>query len=125
MFYFLSIFRCLFLHLITSLHGRFRVLNADTKAQRSYLSENKAKFWLNFFGTTFPRGNIGIPCFLKVRIMQPHFYEKPTLVPVFTNRKKTEEDFRSYEKRLRVKIAFSICYAAGEAPSRAHAQQLH
>ena len=95
---FLKYIQVLFRHLITSLHGRFSILNEETKAQRSYLSENKAKFWLNIFGTTFPRGNIGILCFLKVRISLLQFYKRPTWIPVFTNKKKSEEDFCAGEK---------------------------
>ena len=38
-------------------------------------------------------GNIGIPGFFKVCFMPLCFYERPTLVPFFTNQKKFEEDF--------------------------------
>ena len=41
------------------------------------------------------------PCHL----LAPSFYERPTLVPVFTNRKKSEEDVHFYEKRQKAKIA--------------------
>lgn len=40
------------------------------------------------------------------------FYERPTLIPVFANRKKSEEGFHFYEKRWKAKIAFSVCFAA-------------
>lgn len=39
-----------------------------------------------------------IPCFTEVRILQLHFKERPTLVLVFTDRKKFEKDFCFYEK---------------------------
>lgn len=41
---------------------------------------------------------IGIPYSSKVYVTLLHFYERPTLVSVFANRKKSEEDFRFYEK---------------------------
>lgn len=40
----------------------------------------------------------GILCFLKVLIRPLSFSERPTLVPVFTNRKKSQEDFQFYKK---------------------------
>ena len=52
---------------------------------------------------------IGIP-FSKVHFMPLHFYEKHTLVPVFT-KQKSEEDFCFYKIRRKAKIAFSICFA--------------
>ena len=45
-----------------------------------------------------------------------NFYEKPTLVLIFINQKKSEEDFCFYEEKWKVKIALSICFAA--SPSR-------
>ena len=47
-------------------------------------------------------------CFSKVRFIPLCFYKRPTFVPVCANQKKSEEDFRFYEKE---KIAFSICSA--------------
>lgn len=35
----------------------------------------------------------GIPPFLKVHVILLHFYETHTLVPIFTNQKKSKEDF--------------------------------
>lgn len=40
----------------------------------------------------------GIPCFPKVDVLPFHFYERPMLVPVFVNQKKSEEDFCFYKK---------------------------
>ena len=39
------------------------------------------------------KGDTGVPCFLKVCIMPPCFYERIALVPVFANQKKSGEDF--------------------------------
>ena len=49
--------------------------------------------------------------------MPPCFHERPTLVLAFTNGKKSEEDFRFYEKRQKVKIcsAFVLQQAIMEA----------
>lgn len=41
----------------------------------------------------------GIPCFLEDCIMPLSFYERPTLVPAFANRKKSEEGFHFYAKK--------------------------
>lgn len=38
-------------------------------------------------------------------------YERSILVPVFTNWKKSEEEFCFYEKSWKAKIAFRICFA--------------
>ena len=43
--------------------------------------------------------SIGIFSFLKAHFTSFQFYEIPTLVPVFTNQKKSEEDFYIYEKK--------------------------
>ena len=42
--------------------------------------------------------NTSISCSLKVHVMPLHFYERSTLVPVFSNWMKSEEDFHFYEK---------------------------
>lgn len=52
----------------------------------------------------------GIPCFPKVRVTSLCFYERP--VPVFSNGKKSEEDFHFYEKKGKAKIAFRVCSLA-------------
>lgn len=49
------------------------------------------------------------------------FAKRPTFVPAFKNLKKSEEDFHFYQKRQRVKIAVSVCFAA-YVTETAHAQ---
>lgn len=44
--------------------------------------------------------------------MPLHFYERPTLVPIFTNWKKCKEDFHVYEKWWKAKIAVRVGFAA-------------
>ena len=63
------------------------------------------------------------PCFLKIHYTPLHFYERPTLVPVFTNRKKFEEDFCFYEKRWKAKIALGICFAVNCFTVSTHPEQ--
>ena len=41
----------------------------------------------------------GFPCSLKVCNTPLHFYKRPTLVNVFPNWKKPEEDFSVYQKK--------------------------
>ena len=55
----------------------------------------------------------GIPHFMKVCVMPLCFYQRPTLVPVFTNqkKKKSKDDFCFYKKRQKAKIALSVCFA--------------
>ena len=53
----------------------------------------------------------GMPYFSEVHFMTLCFYERPTLVPVFANWKKFNEDFCFLEKGWKAKIAFSICFA--------------
>ena len=43
----------------------------------------------------------GLSLFLKVPFMSLQFYERPTLVPVFTNQKESEESFHFYEKETK------------------------
>lgn len=47
------------------------------------------------------------PHCLKVRIAPLHFYRRPKLIAAFANWKKPKEDFRR-----KVKIEFSVCFAA-------------
>ena len=62
---------------------------------------------------------ISLSFFIQVQVtplfetccMPLHFYKRPTLVPVFINQNKSEEDFCFYEKRLKVKIALRVCFA--------------
>ena len=69
------------------------------------------------FLTTGPPGKFAIS-----------FYERPTLIPVFSKQKKSEENFRFYKKMLKMKIVSSICLAA-RVTEAAHApgeqQQRH
>lgn len=48
---------------------------------------------------------------------------RKTLVPVFANRKTFEEDFCFYEKKRKVKIAISICFAASCFTNSTHPEQ--
>ena len=52
-----------------------------------------------------------IPPLFESLLYLLHFYGRLTLVPGFTNQKKSEDDFHFYEKRQKAKIAFSICFA--------------
>ena len=54
---------------------------------------------------------IGIFHFPKVHFMPIYLYERPTLIPIFANQKKSKEDFCFHKERRKVKIAFSICFA--------------
>ena len=52
-----------------------------------------------------------VPIFQKFAF--PHLiYKRPTLVPVFTNCKTSEEDFHLSKKGRKAKTAFRICFAA-------------
>lgn len=44
---------------------------------------------------------MGFPSHPKVHFRPLGFCEGPTLVPVFTNQKKSKEDFRFYEKKVK------------------------
>lgn len=46
---------------------------------------------------------MGISGLSKVWDRTLHFYERPTFIRVFANRKKSEEDFHFYQKRQGVK----------------------
>lgn len=68
------------------------------------------------------------PAFLKFAVILLSFYERPTLVPVFSNGKKSKEDFHFYKKRLKVRTASCFCLAAAagqgvHTPSRERALQ--
>lgn len=64
--------------------------------------------------------NTGWPCFSKVYVMPFCFYERPTLAPVFTNRKKSQEDVHFYEKR---EIVFNIWCAVSHYGGSTHPKQ--
>ena len=52
----------------------------------------------------------GVGLFSKVHFTPLRFYERPTLVPVFSNYEKFAEDFH-FHKRQKAKLAFSVCFA--------------
>lgn len=58
---------------------------------------------------------VGTPLLLKVRIPPLRFYERPTLVPVFANGKKSEKDLRFHKKWRKARIALSLCFATSRA----------
>lgn len=70
-----------------------------------------------------PDASTDVPRFKKVRVMTLGFYDRPTLVPVFANRKQSEGGFHFYEKRQKLKIVFSICFAASRYRGWAHPKQ--
>ena len=53
----------------------------------------------------------GLSLFLKVPFMSLQFYERPTLVPVFTNQKESEEGFHFYEKETKTRNSVQVCFA--------------
>lgn len=61
------------------------------------------------------------PLSTRARYGPLHFYERPTWVPVFSNRKKPEEDFFFDERRCKAKTALSVC-SAGAVQQRCVAQ---
>lgn len=67
--------------------------------------------------------NTVISCFLKVCIIPLCFYRRLTLVPVFSNPKKFEEDFQFYEKWWKIKVAFSIDFIVSLPGGSAHPGQ--
>ena len=48
--------------------------------------------------------------FLKASFMPLHFYKRPVLVPVFSQRKKAKEDFCFREERQKQKIATAFVF---------------
>lgn len=66
------------------------------------------------------------PRFLKVHFTPLCFYERPTLVPVFTSLKKSEEDFRFYSKRQKVRvILYLFCSDQLQRQCLPHAWEWH
>ena len=73
--------------------------------------------------------------FREVRFMPLHFYERTTLVSVFVNPKKSEEDFCFYEKRRKAKTALfalqraiikAVCTPSSESgPAKLLPWELH
>ena len=43
--------------------------------------------------------------------MSLQFYERPTLVPGFTNQKESEEGFHFYEKETKTRNSVQVCFA--------------
>ena len=69
---------------------------------------------------------IGIPCFSKVLFIPLCFYEKFTLVPAFTNWKKSEEDFCFYAFTLQWAVLEAAHNQSSErGPSTLLPQELH
>ena len=80
--------------------------------------------WLNKIFTVFCHDNRDIPWVLKVHVMPIEFYERPILVHISTNQKKSEEDFYFYEKRQKVKIAWGVCFTVSHYRGSMHPEQL-
>ena len=60
---------------------------------------------------------------MKAHFIPFQFYEISTLVPVFTNQKKSEEDFDIYEKKgKKTKLAFSVCFAVRRHRGRVYSE---
>lgn len=72
------------------------------------------------YGSDRPEEDTVYPIFWNFALPL-HFYERPTLVPVFTNQKRSEEDFCFYEIRQKVKIAFIVF--CSEPLQKQHAPQ--
>lgn len=60
-----------------------------TITNQASLTKTVAKSVLKSLRRVLPMNTTGIPHFQKTRVTSLHFYEKPTLVPDFTNRKKS------------------------------------
>ena len=52
--------------------------------------------------------------------MSLDFYERPTLVSLLANSKKSAQDFCFYQKRQKLKIIFSVCFAVSCYRGSAH-----
>lgn len=57
-----------------------------------------------------------ITCFLKVVIMPLHFYERPVFIPIFTNQKKSKEDFslKKYQSLYLCKVVKQKLLESGD-----------
>ena len=53
-----------------------------------------------------------MPLFWKIRLTLHHPHERPVLMTVFPNWRKSEEDFQSYKKREEAEVASGIGFAA-------------
>lgn len=67
--------------------------------------------------------NTDIPCFLKVCVTPRLFYEIATSVPVFANRKKSEQYFCFMKTGQKLKTVFSVCFAASCSRGNGHSEQ--
>lgn len=74
-------------------------------------------FWMNHSPSC---GYTGTPCFSQIHVPPLRFYGTPTLLPVFTSRKRSEERFHFCGEKPKAKLMFSVCVAAhsqlGERP---------
>ena len=52
-------------------------------------------------------GNTGVPCFSKVHFTPLHFYQRPTLVPVFDNQRNPKRNFAFTNEANRF---FALCH---------------
>lgn len=48
----------------------------------------------------------GTLCFPKVHVRPLRFYDNPTLIPVFMNWEKSEEDFHFLSKKAHIKLMY-------------------
>lgn len=64
------------------------------KVEHSYETFGKLKQWKAK----------SIPHFLKVHDMPLHFYARPSVIPVFANWKKFEEDFHLKKKAITIEV---------------------
>ena len=69
--------------------------------------------------TEATKAGTGIPHFWKVRFMPLCFYDRPTLVSVFANQKKSEE-FCFYKRKVKSKNSIQ-CWFCSELLQRQHA----
>lgn len=60
-----------------------------------------------------------VPSAFPVCFTPLHFYKRTTLVPVFTNQKKSDGDFHFYRKK-KAKITFSMCSARSRYRGSTH-----
>ena len=81
----------------------FRMITPQLSCNsRLVLGEGECSFY-------FPLPSwISFPWVLKVHFMSPCFYERLTLIPGFSNQKKSQDDFHFYEKKVKKHSAF-VC----------------
>ena len=59
---------------------------------------------------------------MKAHFTPFQFYEVPTLVLVFTNQKKSEEDFDIYEKKVKKKINLQCLFCSEQHKGRVYSE---